>query len=162
MKNPINRALVAKKKLLLFTTMCLMALSMSAQDYVDLGLPSGTLWSPMNEELLQPYPEAKARFGDRIPTWEQWHELINYCQWTWTGKGYKLIGPNGNSIYLPAAGVIFPGDGPLYVGESGDYWSSTEDPAGNMFALTFDEYRYLVRGDMRPGYGFSVRLVKNK
>ena len=38
------------KKLLFFSMMCLLALTMSAQDYVDLGLPSGTKWKKANEE----------------------------------------------------------------------------------------------------------------
>ena len=38
------------RRLLFFAAMCLMALSMSAQDdYIDLGLPSGTLWKKTAE-----------------------------------------------------------------------------------------------------------------
>ena len=35
-------------------------------------------------------------------------ELINKCKWEWgtynNTKGYKVTGPNGNSIFLPAGG----------------------------------------------------------
>ena len=44
----------------------------------------------------------------RMPTPEDWKELINNCTWTWTGdfdKRYlEIKGPNGNRIILPDAG----------------------------------------------------------
>ena len=45
----------------------------------------------------------------RMPTHEEQLELINNCTITWTTqngvKGYKVTGPNGNSIFLPTTGV---------------------------------------------------------
>ena len=43
-----------------------------------------------------------------IPTVEQWKELISQCEWV-EGKlnekeGYKVIGPNGNWVFLPGTG----------------------------------------------------------
>ena len=67
--------------------------------------------------------------GDwRIPTDEEWTELRTRCTWTWTninGKnGYKVTAPNGNYIFLPAAGYRL--DSSLNdVGSFGYYWSST-------------------------------------
>lgn len=44
----------------------------------------------------------------RMPTQEDFRELIDACIWTWSFsngiKGYKITGPNGNSIFLPAVG----------------------------------------------------------
>ena len=44
----------------------------------------------------------------RIPTADEWNELIGSCSWTWTTEngvaGMLVIGPNENSIFLPAAG----------------------------------------------------------
>lgn len=44
----------------------------------------------------------------RMPTLKEMEELINKCMWTWTTlngvNGYKVVGLNGNSIFLPAAG----------------------------------------------------------
>ena len=55
-------------------------------------------------------------------------ELKEECTWTWTTqngvKGYKVTGPNGNSIFLPAAGRRI-GSSLYYAGENGCYWSST-------------------------------------
>lgn len=43
--------------------------------------------------------------GAKIPTIGQWEELRNNCPWEWSQKdgkdGYKVIGRNGNSIFLP-------------------------------------------------------------
>ena len=44
----------------------------------------------------------------RMPTEAECDELIEKCTWQWTElyemQGYKVIGPNGNYIFLPAAG----------------------------------------------------------
>ena len=55
------------------------------------------------------YDAATANWGGdwRMPTKAELNELLNNCTWTWTTqnghKGYKVTGPNGNSIFLPAA-----------------------------------------------------------
>lgn len=45
-----------------------------------------------------------------MPTKVQIEELCEECMWTWTTMdghdGYKVVGPNGNSIFLPAAGYL--------------------------------------------------------
>ena len=64
----------------------------------------------------------------RMPTDAENEELCNKCTWTWTSQGghngYKVTGPNGNSIFLPAAGWR-DGTDTSYVGEIGHYWSSS-------------------------------------
>lgn len=63
----------------------------------------------------------------RMPTLDEIKELKDKCTWTWTtmnGKnGYKVVGPNGNSIFLPAAGCR-DGSSLNGAGASGDYWAS--------------------------------------
>lgn len=43
-----------------------------------------------------------------LPSARDWEELFNSCSLEWTSKdgvnGFKVTGPNGNSIFLPAAG----------------------------------------------------------
>ena len=74
-------------------------------EYVDLGLPSGTLWKSKNEKgTYYTYEEAISQFGDKLPTRDQFAELQAFCTWTWTGKGYVIKGDNGNSIVLQAVG----------------------------------------------------------
>ena len=42
------------------------------------------------------------------PTKEQWKELVNWANWTYTTynniNGWKVSGPNGNSIFIPTLG----------------------------------------------------------
>ena len=61
----------------------------------------------------------------RMPTDAEFEELRDKCKWTWTSQGgYKVTGPNGNSIFLPAAGWR-SGTDTNDVGKGGSYWSST-------------------------------------
>ena len=56
--------------------------------YVDLGLPSGTKWKNMNETNADDdydfytYDEAVRVFGDSLPNYKQFRELLTYCTWT--------------------------------------------------------------------------------
>lgn len=63
--------------------------------------------------------------GWRIPTYSEFAELCNLCTWQWVTvkgiNGYRVTGPNGNSLFLPAAGyrlesvVEYRGDGGYYM-----------------------------------------------
>lgn len=75
---------------------------LKAQGWVDLGLPSGTLWKNENEEGTYTYFEAKEKFNDKLPSEKQIKELIDMCQWKWNNDAYEIIGPNGNSILMSA------------------------------------------------------------
>ena len=129
--------------------------------YTDLGLPSETLWKNGNEQDYYTYDEAVDKFGNQLPTREQLVELIDKCTWKKTGSGYKVTGPNGNSIYLPATGERV---GTTVVGEGGEgrYWSSTY--GGEIYAyyigFTFCENNLDVYYTNRSN-SMSVRLVKN-
>jgi hypothetical protein len=130
--------------------------------YVDLGLPSGTLWKNANEGgdySRYTYDGAVSRFGNKLPTEQQLEELKNKCTWTWTGSGYKVIGPNGNSIYLPAAGLCGIDGDVDDVGKCGIYWSSTPDGSGIAWCLYFESSEVNVF-DVDRCFGLSVRLVQ--
>lgn len=80
--------------------------------------------------LTAEYDAATANWGSdwRIPTLDEMKELKNECKWEWTSvngvNGRLLTGPNGNSIFLPAAG--YRHDTSLYnAGFGGYYWSAT-------------------------------------
>ena len=53
---------------------------------------------------------AAIAYGNKatLPTAADWEELFNSCSLEWTAidgvNGFKVTGPNGNSIFLPAAG----------------------------------------------------------
>lgn len=79
--------------------------------YIDLGLPSGTLWADKNVRASlctdngDYFTWEKAQQFE-LPTKEQFRELIDNCKWEWREnlKGCDVIGKNGTSIFLPAAG----------------------------------------------------------
>lgn len=148
------------------TQRCAVPESKVEQDYqdgkwVDLGLPSGTLWKDKNEAGgFYTYRQAIAKFGEDLPTKEQLEELKNSCQWTWTGSGYKVTGPSGESITLPAAGNSSCSGGVYYVGSYGYYWSSTPNDSVCAWNLGFDSSKvYMV--DFSRCSGLSVRLVQD-
>ena len=108
---------------------------------------------------------ARANWGGnwRMPTMSELEELQNNCTWTWTTqndhKGCKVTGPNGQSIFLPAAGCRY-GDLLSFERKDGNYWSSTHDEYVDelAFGLCFGEsYQYTHWDDRYLGH--SVRPV---
>lgn len=133
-----------------------------SQGYVDLGLPSGNLWKNANEGgdyVRYTYDEAVSRFGNKLPTKEQLEELKNKCRWSWTGNGYKVIGPNGNYITLPAAGYRGCNGVVGRVGLDGYYWSSTPHDSDGAWHLDFNSSGVGMY-DFNRCSGRSVRLVQ--
>ena len=90
------------------------------------------------------------------PTADDFTELIDECTWTWMSNGYKVVGPNGNNIFLPAAG--WHHKSLSSIGTQGQYWtSSSHSPSGPIrFWLDSDEY-FLKVNEGRLGY--TVRPV---
>lgn len=111
------------------------------------------------------YDAARANWGGkwRMPTKVEMRELIDNCTWEWTTqngvKGYKVTGPNGNYIFLPAAGTR-NGSSLNYAGSLGIYWSST--PYSNIYdsanRLYFRSDDHFINPYDRF-YGWSVRPV---
>lgn len=138
------------------------------QEFVDLGLPSGTLWAKHNAHVGKKYhftyDEAMKHFGDCMPNYNQYRELIILCKWEWVklfgGKvqGYRVTGLNRNSIFLPASGVY---DGPSLhnAGSSGYYWSTGYYSSDSACSLYFNSSRKNMYYYYRY-YGFSIRLIK--
>ncbi len=130
------------------------------QGYTDLGLPSGKIWKNFNATGFYTYDEAVSQFGSRLPTKEDWEELKAECQWSWTGSSYKVTGPNGNSISLPAAGYCNCNGSVNNVGSNGNYWFSTPDGSDYPWNLSFYSGGVGVYScDRCPG--LSVRLVQD-
>lgn len=147
------------KKLFLFALLCIMVLSASAQ-YVDLGLPSGTKWKATNESGFYTIEEA-LNFGDNLPAKWQLEELRDHCSWQWTGNGYKVIGSNGKSIFIPAEGYLWGCNdyGVYESGVEGYLLSSARKGSGETYSLIFDAQKVSVA--YRPDcQGQSVRLVQ--
>ena len=189
-------------------------------DYVDLGLPSGTLWATCNvgasrpeeygnyyawgetvpkdyydfstylwtnnygeltkycndsywgvvDNKLELDPEDDAAYANwgsswRMPTTQQQSELINNCSRQWTTmngvNGTLLTGPNGNTLFLPAAGS-FNYSELESVGVRCNFWSrslATSINAGNAFYMYFKSNGRDTWYLGRP-LGLTVRAVR--
>jgi len=82
---------------------------------------------PMNISGTE-YDIATAKWGQgwRMPSKEDWKELIEKCKWTkekaFHVYGYRVEGPNGNSIFLPNTGLRFGET--ISNTDAGYYWTS--------------------------------------
>ena len=193
-------------------------------EYVDLGLPSGTLWATMNVGADYPedygyyfawgevfskeyydwytykYSEGSSTsltkyvtestafwgtlFGEvdniieleddddaayvkwgtnwRMPTESELIELYDECTWIYNEElgGYWVIGPNNNSIFLPAAGYIYE-DVIEGQGERGSYWTKSLDndyAPDRAWALYFDDSINIIENTYR-NTGRTIRPV---
>ena len=114
------------------------------------------------------YDVARANWGGtwRLPTQAEMQELIDKCTWTWTSQGghngYRVTGPNGSSIFLPAAGYRRGSSLHYRAGDYGYYWSSTpyeSDARGAYYLYFYSSGHYLKwKG---PYNGRSVRPVSD-
>lgn len=166
--------------------------------YVDLGLPSGTLWATCNVGANSPTEygnyyswgetETKSNYSKntysyygtpvtlsdnndvahikwgetwRIPTKDDFDEIKNNCDWEWTiqsgQNGYKVIGPNGKSIFLPAAGNHM-NDVPYYKDTYCLYWLSTSASEERAWYCELcPDHRVTYKGDRY--LGLTIRPV---
>ena len=116
------------------------------------------------------YDAARANWGGtwRLPTETEMQELVDKCTWTWTSQGghngYRVTGPSGSSIFLPAAAwrhqsVLY------YPGVYGRYWTSTpyEHNEDCAFFLEFAPEGYFREVCRVEWYGYfngsSIRPV---
>ena len=129
--------------------------SLQSQGYID-----------SEGNLTAQYDAATANWGGnwRMPTEAEMQELIDKCNWKWKKqngvKGYKVTGPNGNSIFLPAAGHRY-GSSLYSAGSYGNYWSSTPDKYldHNAYFLSFYSNNHGMTNYRDRSYGMSVRPV---
>lgn len=191
------------------------------ENYVDLGLPSGTLWANRNVGAENPEdfgdyfawgevePKdyyhgstykwndsetttmhlskycTKANYGivdnkivldpeddaarvnypnGQTPSMEQFNELVANCTWTWTQvngvNGELVTGPNGNTIFLPAAGYRLQYKA-FSTGVQGNYWlNSIVDYAPlNGYKMFFTSSDFKWNTSSRQ-VGYTVRAVK--
>ena len=193
--------------------------SYNGHEYVDLGLPSGTLWATCNvgtdvpegygnyyawgetqikdvydwstyqycngdlntltkyccsamfgtvdnlSVLTAEDDAATADWGEgwRIPTKEEWEELMDNTTNSWTKQndvyGRLFTSSKGASLFIPAAGRCWAGD-TYSAGGYGYYASSSlnKDISSNIFIFYFYNGQYYMKDEYRC-YGWSVRPV---
>ena len=140
------------------------------QEFVDLGLPSGTLWAKHNVKIANKkhFTHSQAiKIAEylhyNLPSKENFEELINLCKWKWMklfGRvtGYKVTGPNGNYIFLSAAG-FYDGTSLDLSGTCGYYWSTRFSYNDSAYVLGFSSnYKSVYYGSRYCG--LSIRLIK--
>ena len=140
--------------------------TISGHDYVDLGL--SVKWATCNLDANNPWDygghyawtSSINTWGSswRMPTKEEMEELLT-CKIEWTiyhnSGGYRIIGPNGKSMFLPAAGMAFnPDDKPSDMDAEAEYWSSTYYK--NNYA-----YQFFISWDENTSYGNQTPYVWN-
>ena len=102
--------------------------------------------------------------GTRIPTKAEWQELLDNTTAEWTTVnnvyGLKFTATNGNSVFLPAAGIR-NNSSLNNVGMFGYYWSSSlyaDDSDAAWEWVFYSDYQGL--GCLGRDNGFSVRAVR--
>ena len=111
------------------------------------------------------YDAATANWGSpwRMPTLTQIQELLNNCTSVWTSQngvnGRKFTGPNGGTIFLPAAGYRLY-DELRSLGSWGYYWSSTLNGSNPDHACSLDFGSGSAYWGGNRGYGRSVRPLR--
>ena len=115
-----------------------------------------------DDNLTPQYDAARVNWGGswRTPSADELYELIRKCTLTKTTQngvnGYKVEGPNGNSIFLPAAGYR-TGSSLYSVGIRGYYWSSSPVRLDYAYYLLINDGS--VNSNFHRFYGLSVRPV---
>ena len=132
---------------------------------------STKMWGKVDNKFVLDSKDdaAHKRWGGkwRMPTKPEWDELLEECEWSWKKDGtyqcgYVVTGPNGNSIYLPAAGGKSdePDNSGLHgLGTLGAYWSSWKDTY-DAYLLYFDfSGEQLETSSSERHIGISIRPV---
>ena len=98
-----------------------------------------------------------------MPTIDEFEELFTECKKEWVEEdgvaGYKFTGPNGNSIFLPAAGTRTQG---TVSGEglNGYYLSGSINATDNRFAMAYSFDKNAARRTATPVYqALAIRPV---
>lgn len=115
------------------------------------------------------YDTARRLWGNnwRMPNAYEMLELYNECKWEWTTfksvYGAKITGPNGNAIFLPAAGYR---EGYDYGAQNEEctYWSGSLDPTdpSGAFCVAVEKEGYSIDREFYPEdrhLGLSIRPV---
>lgn len=145
-------------------------------EYVDLGLPSGTLWAADFEKeegnrMYIPYGRSSLL---NIPTKDQWKELYDTCKWEFDiDRAYDLcearcVGPNGNILRFERTGkknISTLSDSWEVFFWVGDETEENDKEAVHIYNYgKKDSYKkgYATIDEFFSGYKLPVRLVRTK
>lgn len=154
-------------------------------EYVDLGLPSRTLWSTDYEHkqgeggyLFLPYEKAE---NFKLPTKEQWEELFTLCEWEHIFKqgdylshledfeqiyyGVNCVGPNGQILSFKTTGRITT-DSVRDLKDVFFWQKDNRDSRSKCAVHIFQEYNLISRyakievSNAFVGFKLPIRLVR--
>lgn len=113
------------------------------------------------------YDVARKNLGSpwRMPTVSEASELINKCSWSRSTlnnvAGFVVKGPNGNTIFIPAAGSNV--EGTVYSGSYANLWSSEPNSPTDYMCYRIFANQSGAEVSTFPGfYGCTVRPVCDK
>lgn len=103
--------------------------------------------------------------GWRLPTQSEFEELMEKCTWVWATvqgvNGYRITAPNGNSIFLPAAGFRY-GDKLFVNGDYGYYLTKNLGTADDTaISVGFNQGAPAWQYASARFFGYSVRPVRD-
>ena len=145
-------------------------------EFVDLGLPSGTLWSSdyvkKDDNDITIYVTQENGADYEIPTYEQFKELMDECKWdqksekNWTESGFYhwhewaiCLGPNGNKITFEKTGIYETTDSLTRTSEIFFWLNNKEYFYNNCANITLNSLN-IGSENMFSGYKLPIRLVK--
>ena len=145
-------------------------------EFVDLGLPSGTLWSSdyvkKDDNDMTIYVTQENGADYEIPTYEQFKELMDECKWdqksekNWTESGFYYwhewaicLGPNGNKITFEKTGIYETTDSLTRTSEIFFWLNNKEYFYNNCANITLNSLN-IGSENMFSGYKLPIRLVK--
>ncbi len=121
-----------------------------------------------NLELSDDAAYIHSQWGEnwRMPTEEEWNELLTNCTWVWTTinstKGYKVTskipGYTDNYIFIPASGYKTSSSSSSTGTTTTMYWSSTLDTDYSDSAYVLD-FSTSSKGSSNKYYGRPIRAV---
>ena len=105
----------------------------------------------------------------RMPSKEEWKELIDNCTWTWTNSNGQFgmrvksnkTGYTDRSIFIPAAGYYWDGTWRTDNSGSGDYWTSTFYSGVKAYYQSFWNNDKSSSPVDEVYFGFTVRPVSD-
>ncbi|MBR4363519.1 MAG: hypothetical protein IKP33_01115 [Prevotella sp.] len=146
-------------------------------EFVDLGLPSGTMWSAdyRQDDYVTAYLTYEKSSLLNIPTKEEWEELMTTCEWEYEiNSAFNLckarcVGPNGNILCFERTGKMdfdtVSDDWEVYFWLRDEENEGNEKTAINIYNAGRINKSRNVRVEVEtffPGFKLPVRLVKSK
>lgn len=133
--------------------------------------PYGCTFNPLGLGNISgtEYDAATENWGGkwRMPSETEFDELMEKCERKWTEvsgvAGYEFVGPNGNSIFLPASGYTRDDySDNSYQGTIGAYWTANAVNTINAIYLFFTDSSLYFSAD-ESGYtkamGLTIRPI---